>query len=63
MLGVDLSDPEVLRDPSVAAYAGPIYEIYGEGIFTVAFAAQAREAFAGNAGGDQNNDATSEELT
>lgn len=63
MLGVDLSDPDALRDPGVAAYAGPVYEIYGEGIFTEAFAAQTREAFAGNAGGEQSNDATSEALT
>jgi hypothetical protein len=50
LLGVDLTDPEVLNDPAFAAYAGPIYETYGSGFFTEAFAAQTREALAGMAG-------------
>lgn len=49
MLGVDLTDPEVGADPAIASYVGPIYEIYGDGIFTEAFAARARAAFAGGA--------------
>ena len=47
LLGVDLTDPDVLNDPTIAAYAGPIYEVYGEGFFTEAFAAQTREALKG----------------
>jgi AcrR family transcriptional regulator len=50
LLGVDLTDPEVLTDPSFAAYAGLVYEIYGEGIFTETFAAHTMEALAGTAG-------------
>jgi hypothetical protein len=50
LLGVDLTDPEILDDPAFAAYAGPIYETYGSGFFTEAFAAQTREALAGMAG-------------
>jgi AcrR family transcriptional regulator len=47
LLGVDLTDPDVLNDPAFAAYAGPIYETYGSGFFTEAFAAKTREALAG----------------
>lgn len=47
LLDVDLTDPDVINDPSFAAYAGPIYETYGNGFFTEAFAAQTREALAG----------------
>jgi AcrR family transcriptional regulator len=50
LLGVDLTDPDILNDPAIAAYAGPVYEIYGSGFFTEAFAAQTREALAGMAG-------------
>ncbi len=50
LLGVDLTDPEVLTNPSIAAYAGPIYEIYGGGVFTEAFAARTQEALVGMAG-------------
>lgn len=58
MLGVDLTDPEILADPSFAAYAGPVYEIYGEGVLTDAFAAQARGAIAGIADRDQPTERT-----
>jgi hypothetical protein len=44
LLGVDLTDPDVLNSTTIAAYAGPIYETYGNGFFTEAFAAQTREA-------------------
>jgi AcrR family transcriptional regulator len=44
LLGVDLTDPDVLKSPSIAAYAAPTYEIYGEGLFTETFAAHAIEA-------------------
>lgn len=50
LLGVDLTDTDVLTDPTFAAYAGPIYETYGKGFFTDAFAAQTREALSGMAG-------------
>jgi AcrR family transcriptional regulator len=46
LLGVDLTDPDVLRDPSFGAYAGPTYEIYGDGLFTPEFFEDARESFA-----------------
>ena len=55
LLGVDLTDPDVLTDPSIAAYVGPIYEIYGGGIFTEAFAARSRDALDGIA--SQQDDA------
>jgi AcrR family transcriptional regulator len=44
LLGVDLTDPEILTDPAFASYAGPIYEIYGSGFFSEALAAKTREA-------------------
>jgi len=50
LLGVELTDPEILTDPSFATYAGIVYEIYGEGIFTETFTAHAMEALAGMAG-------------
>jgi AcrR family transcriptional regulator len=49
LLGVDLTDPEILADPAFAAYAGPIYETYENGLFTEAFAVQTREALSGMA--------------
>ena len=45
LLGVDLTDPEILMDPDAAAYIAPVYEIYGEGILEEAFAARAHAAF------------------
>lgn len=50
LLGVDLTDPDVLDDPAFAAYAGPIYETYSNGFLTEAFAAQTRKALAGMVG-------------
>ena len=50
LLGVDLTDPGILSSPAAAAYVAPVYEIYGEGIFEEAFAAQARAAFADDEG-------------
>lgn len=44
LLGVDLTDPEILKSPSIAAYAAPIYEMYGKGLFTEGFAAHAIDA-------------------
>jgi AcrR family transcriptional regulator len=54
LLGVDLTDPDVLNDPAFAAYAGPIYETYGSGFFTEALAAQTDEALAGMAGSQRH---------
>jgi AcrR family transcriptional regulator len=45
ILGVDLTAPDVGADPSLAAYAGPAYEIMGEGILTEEFAIQVMSAF------------------
>lgn len=56
LLGVDLTDPEVLNDPAFAAYAGPIYETYGGGFFTEAFAGQTREALAAMAGAQETTE-------
>jgi AcrR family transcriptional regulator len=44
LLGVDLTDPEILKSPSIASYAGPIYEMYGKGLSTEEFATQALDA-------------------
>lgn len=63
MLGVDLTDPGALADARVAAYAGPVYEIYGDGILTDAFAVHARESLAAMAGERQRDDETSEAET
>lgn len=49
LLGVDLTDPEILTDPGFAAYAVPVYEIFGDGLMTEAFAAQVRGAFGASA--------------
>ena len=50
LLGVDLTDPEILTNPAAAAYVAPVYEIYGEGILEEAFATQARAAFTDDEG-------------
>lgn len=50
LLGVDPTEPGVGADAALAAYAGPAYEILGEGIFTDAFAAHVRDAIAGMTG-------------
>ena len=39
LIGVDLTDQELGTNLNLAAYAGAIYEIYGEGVMTEAFAA------------------------
>ncbi len=46
LLGVDLTDPAFAKDPSFAAYGAPVYEIYGGGVLTEAFAANVRRAMA-----------------
>lgn len=50
LLGVDLTDPEILTDPATTAYIGPVYEIYGEGILEEAFATHAQETLTENRG-------------
>jgi AcrR family transcriptional regulator len=45
ILGVDLTDPEVGTDPAMAAYALPVYEIMGQGIFTEPLASHLQSAF------------------
>ena len=46
LLGVDLTDPNVSVDSTITTYLKPIYEIFGEGLFTEEFASQARAAVA-----------------
>ena len=59
LLGVDLTDPQFGRDPSFAAYGAPVYEIYGSGVLTEAFAENIRSAMgqlaASEATQDQEN--------
>lgn len=45
VLGVDLTDPTIAQNPAFAAYAGPAYEIMGEGVFTEAFAESLKQVF------------------
>ena len=45
LIGLDLTDPALGTNPNLAAYAGPVYEIYGEGVMTEAFAANLQQAF------------------
>jgi hypothetical protein len=56
LLGVDLTDPDVLNSATIAAYAGPIYETYGNGFFTEAFAAQTHDALSEMAGSRQSKE-------
>jgi AcrR family transcriptional regulator len=45
ILGVDLTDPNIAESPTIASYAGPVYEIMGEGVLTAAFAERLKQAF------------------
>lgn len=45
LLGVDMTDPQLGTNPTLAAYALPVYEIYGEGVMTEAFAANLQQVF------------------
>jgi len=45
LLGVDLTDPKLGTNPNLANYAIPVYEIYGEGLMTEAFAANLQQVF------------------
>ncbi|MGB5382091.1 MAG: hypothetical protein WBO25_13970, partial [Acidimicrobiia bacterium] len=62
ILGVDLTNPDIGADPAIAAYAGPAYEIMGEGVLNEAFSAQLQEVFAELAG-DQPTNPTPEQTT
>lgn len=44
LLGVDLLDPQVTTSPAMARYVGPVYEIFGHGIFSDAMAATINQA-------------------
>jgi len=59
LLGVDLTDPDVLTDPSIAAYLAPTYEVYGSGIFSEAFAERALAAVADISDGQAQEEPTS----
>ena len=45
ILGVDLTAPAVTAAPGFARYVRPVYEIYGDGVLSEAFAAEARAVF------------------
>ncbi len=44
LLGVDLLDPQATTSPAMARYVGPVYEIFGHGIFSDAMAATINQA-------------------
>ena len=46
LTGVDLTDPDFAKGADFAAYGLPVYEIYGSGVLTEPFAANARRAMA-----------------
>ncbi|MEN8039907.1 MAG: TetR family transcriptional regulator [Actinomycetota bacterium] len=56
LLGVDLMDPDLTTSPNLAAYAGPVYEIYGKGLFTDDFAEHTRNVFAPTDNTDQTDE-------
>ncbi|MBT8165906.1 MAG: TetR family transcriptional regulator [Acidimicrobiia bacterium] len=45
ILGVDLTDPDIVANQSISAYAAPAYEVLTEGIISQEFAPQVSEAF------------------
>lgn len=45
ILGIDLTDPNIISDPAFAAYVRPAYEIMGDGILTEALVAVVEDAF------------------
>jgi AcrR family transcriptional regulator len=45
ILGIDLTDPDVTKNDSMASYAIPAYEIFGGGLLTEEFAATVHDAF------------------
>lgn len=58
LLGVDLTDPAVTTKASLANYAGPVYEMLGDGFFTDEFTQQTRAALAAMAAGGLDPDQT-----
>ena len=46
LLGVDVTDPDVLATPAAAAYAGPAFELMSHGLLTPEYAAELQSALA-----------------
>lgn len=56
ILGVDVTDPDVGANPAIAAYVGPAYEIFGDGILTEEYAAHLQEAFTADVGAEESTE-------
>jgi len=56
LLGVDLLDPHVATSPAMARYVGPVYEIFGHGIFSDAMADTISKAVDDLAAAGEDND-------
>ncbi|MGA7688889.1 MAG: TetR family transcriptional regulator [Jiangellales bacterium] len=56
LLGVDLLDPQALTSPGMARYVGPVYEIFGRGIFSDAMAASTDKAVSDLARSGEDSD-------
>ena len=56
LLGVDLLDPDATASPQMARYAGPVYEIFGHGIFSEAMAESSQKAVAELAATGEDDD-------
>ena len=61
LLGADLTDPDFGSSPAIANYLTPIMEIYGDGVFTAEFMANAQEAMAALADGAARTDSQHED--
>jgi AcrR family transcriptional regulator len=61
LLGADLTDPDFGSSPNIANYLTPILEIYGDGVFTPEFVANAREAMAAMADDPATTDSLRED--
>lgn len=57
LLGVDLLDPDVATSPQMARYVGPVYEIFGQGLFSDAMAATTQQAVDALAAAGEDADA------
>jgi len=56
LLGVDLLDPHVATSPAMARHVGPVYEIFGHGIFSDAMADTISKAVDDLAAAGEDND-------
>jgi AcrR family transcriptional regulator len=56
LLGVDITNPEFGTDPASTAYVASVFEIYGDGLMTDAFAENARRSFSDTPGNDLQPD-------